>query len=164
MPKLFFSVAMMAVVGLLFLTFQLSYQVQHVETTIASKNHQLKQEMQAMHVLEAEWAYITRPERLRELAARYTSLKPAGRSELISLASLPATAEQAHVMLVSKPTIGKVTTPKPADAVHHALPTTSKTPEPKREKPKTEARRLVPAAPASVWDVLNQPAEATSHD
>jgi hypothetical protein len=48
--------------------YKVKYQVQALKIEIAETARALEQEKQSLHVVAAEWAYLNRPDRLRDLA------------------------------------------------------------------------------------------------
>ncbi len=56
--------------------FQLKYAVQEREDQFASLNRDLIASEEAVHVLNAEWSYLNRPDRIAKLAARHLDLAP----------------------------------------------------------------------------------------
>ena len=56
--------------------FQLKYAVQAREDQLASLNRDLIASEKAVHVLNAEWSYLNRPDRIAKLAARHLDLAP----------------------------------------------------------------------------------------
>ncbi len=48
----------------------------------------IMQEHEALNVLDAEWAYLNRPERLRDLAAKYLQLEPENGQQMVDIAKL----------------------------------------------------------------------------
>lgn len=48
--------------------FHISFQVDALEGQLGSLNQQIRKEQESQHVLAAEWAFLTRPDRLEELA------------------------------------------------------------------------------------------------
>lgn len=56
--------------------YEVKYDVREIKQDVASLEAQLAEENEAIHVLEAEWAYLTRPERLMELSAKHLPLGP----------------------------------------------------------------------------------------
>ena len=54
----------------------------------AALTKQIEREQRNLHMLQAEWAHLTRPERLRELAMTNTELRPTKAVQLISMAGL----------------------------------------------------------------------------
>lgn len=67
--------------GLLFWT---SQNVQHAENVLDDSKSKLNAEQDSLHVLEAEWFYLTRPQRLEQLAKGKLDMEPAGAAELVS--------------------------------------------------------------------------------
>jgi cell division protein FtsL len=58
--------------------FVVKHEVQDLEEQLARIVDEIRRDQEAIHVLNAEWAYLTRPARLSELAARHLELKPPG--------------------------------------------------------------------------------------
>ena len=52
-------------------TYQVNYLVQEAESRVAHLTRSIDKEREAIAVLNAEWAYLNRPERLRALAETY---------------------------------------------------------------------------------------------
>ncbi len=76
------SLGIAAVLGTaLFLT---SEQVQHTEKELAVVLENVSVEQDALRVLNAEWAYLNRPDRLEELSTTYLKLTPATANQLAS--------------------------------------------------------------------------------
>lgn len=48
--------------------FHISFQVDALEGQLGSLNHEIRSEQESMHVLSAEWSFLTRPDRLEQLA------------------------------------------------------------------------------------------------
>ena len=69
--------------------FVLKYQVQALEERLAGLHLQIMAEQEAVHVLKAEWAYINRPERLEDLAARLIGLAPIQVNQYATIGELP---------------------------------------------------------------------------
>ena len=52
-------------------------------------------EQDAIHVLQAEWAYLNRPQRLAELSAKYlSSFGPVFPSQIVTINELPLIAHR----------------------------------------------------------------------
>lgn len=59
-----------------FMLFQTSQNVQQAEHQLRGLNAQLTKEGEALRVLEAEWDYLNRPDRLEELARQHLKMGP----------------------------------------------------------------------------------------
>lgn len=68
------------------------YNVQEVQRNVASLKTQLATEKESLHLLNAEWAYLNRPDRLRQLADRHLDLEPLDSRQINQLNVLPAAA------------------------------------------------------------------------
>ncbi|TVR98751.1 MAG: hypothetical protein EA406_05685 [Rhodospirillales bacterium] len=76
-------------IGLAMVLFSIKYQVQDLEGQLSRVHRQIEVERRAHHVLQAEWSYLTDPERLRRLAERHLDLAPLGPRQVGSFAALP---------------------------------------------------------------------------
>lgn len=66
------------------------YQVQDLQAELAKREGELASEREAIHLLNAEWAYLTRPERLESLQKKHLSLKSISSGQTMMMqASLP---------------------------------------------------------------------------
>ncbi len=54
--------------------FHIKYQVKELTRDIVQLNRQIADDKEAIHVLKAEWAYLTQPARLKVLAEQYLEL------------------------------------------------------------------------------------------
>ena len=69
--------------------FTLKYEVRDLEEQLASLEHQVSESRETSHVLRAEWNYLSRPERLAELAERHLDLAPMGVDQMGQLIQVP---------------------------------------------------------------------------
>lgn len=69
--------------------FMISYQVQDLEDQLDSLNRDIARDGRAVHVLQAEWAHLNDPERLRSLADKYLGLTPVGTRQLGEIEDIP---------------------------------------------------------------------------
>jgi hypothetical protein len=75
-----------AVSGLYFV----KYAVQGVQRDVASLQTELKGERESLHLLNAEWAYLNRPERLHALSEKHLALAPLDSRQIQEIGVLPA--------------------------------------------------------------------------
>ncbi len=73
MKSFLYLLAGVAVVLAASKTYQINYRVQQAETRVSKLVRQIDKEREAIAVLEVEWAYLNRPERLRALAFTYSA-------------------------------------------------------------------------------------------
>lgn len=66
-------VVMGVIVVAAFMLYRVKYEVQSLQSQIVDTERKLEQEKEALHVVAAEWAYLNRPERLKQLADKYLS-------------------------------------------------------------------------------------------
>jgi len=69
--------------------YQLKYQATWQTVEIERLNRQIAREKSAINVLEAEWAHLTRPDRIQNLAEKHLDLKTADPRQRIALADIP---------------------------------------------------------------------------
>jgi hypothetical protein len=90
MLRLLNIVAILALIGSAVYAYSIKYQTAYRAEQIAKTKIEIKQERDAIAVLRAEWAYMTRPERLQPLADKYLpDLKPLQLTQLVPAAALP---------------------------------------------------------------------------
>ena len=69
--------------------FLVKHEVQQREEQLASLHRQILASQEAIHVLEAEWSYLNRPDRLESLVRRHLNLVPLDTRHLGSVEMLP---------------------------------------------------------------------------
>lgn len=69
--------------------FFLKFRVQELEGELVRLNRELLAEQEALHVLSAEWSYLSRPDRLAELSRRHLELQPLAPEQLVPLEAVP---------------------------------------------------------------------------
>ena len=68
------------------------YSVQDVQRNVVTLRQDLATEKESLHLLNAEWAYLNRPDRLRQLADRHLDLVPLDSRQIENVNVLPAAA------------------------------------------------------------------------
>lgn len=69
--------------------YMVKYEVQELHDQIATIKTQLDEERQNVHVATAEWAYLTRPDRLQTLVQKHTQLMPIQSLQIGQTSHLP---------------------------------------------------------------------------
>lgn len=93
MLRLLNIVAIFALIGSAVYAYTIKYQTAYRAEQIAKTKIEIKAERDAIAVLRADWAYMTRPERLQPLADQYLpDLKPLQVTQLVPPQSLPQKA------------------------------------------------------------------------
>lgn len=69
--------------------FLLKYEVQNREERLAALHRQILADQEAIHVLEAEWSYLNRPDRLEAMVRRHLDMVPLDERRVESLERLP---------------------------------------------------------------------------
>jgi cell division protein FtsL len=80
---------MITVVAVGYGMFQVKYVVMQLEEQLVKVHRQIAESREAIHVLNAEWSFLTQPTRLAELAKRHLNLAPIGTAQLGRLDTLP---------------------------------------------------------------------------
>lgn len=70
-------------------TIEFKYDVQALERELTQLDAKILRHQEAIHVLNAEWAYLNEPARLERLSRSYLDLSPLRGSQIVDLASLP---------------------------------------------------------------------------
>lgn len=83
----------------LFSGFVIQGKVNNLEKQIQEINFQKKEDLKEIHVLEAEWAYLSNPERIRKLA-NTLKMKQIEGEQLISFSSLPDKVNKKDVGII----------------------------------------------------------------
>lgn len=94
---------LLGLVVMSFLLFRVRYQVQELEEDVAHVERTIIEERESIHVLQAEWSYLTRPARLQALAEKHLGMKPATYEQLARWEDIP--------MLEAEPAVAEVPVP-----------------------------------------------------
>lgn len=85
-----FLIHMVCIAVLAIGLYLVKYTVQDVQRNVTSLKTQLANEKESLHLLNAEWAYLNRPDRLRQLADRHLDLVPIDSRQIDKVSVLPA--------------------------------------------------------------------------
>ncbi len=65
------------------------YTVEHMQQENSALRAAIAKEEEAIAILRAEWSYLSRPARLKELSAQFLDLHPIEAGQVVRMASLP---------------------------------------------------------------------------
>jgi len=80
---------LLVTLALAFALYHVKYATQAEERQIRALKVELAAEQDAIQMLRADWSLLNDPQRLEELAQRYTDLEPLAPHQIITLADLP---------------------------------------------------------------------------
>jgi hypothetical protein len=83
------------VVAAAFALYLVKFQVDALKTQVGDTQMQLADERESMHVAEAEWAYLNRPERLQYLAKKYLALSALRGDQMAEIENIPFSTKDA---------------------------------------------------------------------
>jgi len=69
--------------------YHVKYEVKRLEAELDRVNREIREEREALHVLEAEWSYLNRPRRLARLAEKHLDMRPLQPEQIVRVAQLP---------------------------------------------------------------------------
>jgi hypothetical protein len=69
--------------------YQVKYDVQHLEERLHAVRDQIQEDRRALHVLEAEWNRLNRPDRLERLAAKHLDMGPTKPAQIAAVTQIP---------------------------------------------------------------------------
>ena len=84
--------AILALVGSAIYAYSIKYQTSYRAEQIVKTKLEIKAEHDAIAVLRAEWSFMTRPERVQQLADRYLDLQPLTADKIETARELPERA------------------------------------------------------------------------
>ena len=73
--------------------FHVSHQVEQLKNELIREQRSILRDQETIHVLEAEWSYLNRPERIADLARRHLALVPLSADRMVSIQDLPQRQE-----------------------------------------------------------------------
>jgi cell division protein FtsL len=136
-----------------FAMFGVKYQVQALEDELARNRRAIMAEEHEIRVLDAEWAYLTRPETLEGMNRQFLSLAPISTKQLHTTvadiplrpsppaASPPSVPEEAAVVAAAELPVPPPAPPSVAEGVPSGIPA----PVAAERSPGQSALRVMPA-------------------
>jgi len=125
-----------------FAMFGVKYQVQALEDELARTNRATATEEHELRVLEAEWAYLTRPATLEAMNRQFLSLSPIATKQLHTTAAdipLRPPPPPAEPPPVEPPTVVATAEPAPAASTPPSAPEGVPVPAPELATPQAAA-------------------------
>jgi hypothetical protein len=97
--------------------YMVKYRVQTIKHEVAQAEAQLADERKNLRVLEAEWTFLNRPERLRTLSEKYLDVKPLRGQQIAEFKNIPyaGSVTVAKEEVTSAPTLVKFVNREPDD-------------------------------------------------
>jgi len=89
MWRILHLVAIAALIGSAVYAYSIKYETILFAEQIAKTKHRIEDERNAIAMLRAEWAHLTRPERIQALALRHLDTQPLQLAQIARLADLP---------------------------------------------------------------------------
>ena len=149
-------VAIVALIGSAVYAYSIKYQTSYRAEQIVKTKLEIKAERDAIAVLRAEWAYMTRPERLQALADKYLpDLKQLQVTQIASAQSIPDKGARTDSIGQTLDALGLDPAATPSD------PTQAPATTPKATASATATNAAKPATNAAA---TNAKAPAASHE
>jgi hypothetical protein len=90
----FIAVWLLLAAGAVAAMFHITFEVEKLEARLHDTNRQIVRELETIHVLQAEWSYLNRPQRLQSLSRELLpNLLPVASTQFITFAHLPKRGE-----------------------------------------------------------------------
>lgn len=94
MVRILNILAIAALIGSAIYAYTIKYETILHGETIVKLQHEIKREQDKIGVLRAEWAHLTRPERIQALADRFLDLQTIALNQIVKPESLPNKAQR----------------------------------------------------------------------
>lgn len=91
----------MLLAGCAFAVHMLKYDAQGLRDRNSALQSSINEERLALNMLQAEWVFLSRPERLQQLAQQYLPLSPLLAKEVVTWDALPQRSVQ-HVSILQQ--------------------------------------------------------------
>ncbi len=87
--------------------YRFEIHVRQLDHELASLNRSIQRSQQAVQVLQAEWAFLTQPERLQSLALKHLDLVPTLPVQIGAITAIPEKGPVLVQDLIAKPAFSK---------------------------------------------------------
>jgi cell division protein FtsL len=88
--------------------YMVKYKVQDLKKEVALIEETLLQEKKNIHILRAEWAFLTRPERIRKLSEKYLTVQPITAKQIVDISTIPYTKNEVNLAVDNKASLVKM--------------------------------------------------------
>lgn len=78
--------------------FYVKHIVANLESDLSSLQKSIRSDKEEIHVLTAEWTYLSRPERVKDLASKYLDLAPTQSTQIADLSQIPMINDGAMIV------------------------------------------------------------------
>lgn len=75
MTRLYYILGIVVIALSAYGLFHVKYKVKNLKQDLVEVNRQIAMEKKSIHVLKAEWAYLSQPSRIKQLSDNYLSLQ-----------------------------------------------------------------------------------------
>lgn len=89
MIRLLHLLAIAVLIGSAAFAYSTKYETLYYSETLAKLKTKLQKERESIAIAKAEWAMLTRPDRLQKIADQHLDLQPMGISQLAKLSDIP---------------------------------------------------------------------------
>ena len=89
MVRLLNILAIASLIGSAIYAYSIKYETTFHAERIAKLKYQIRREQDQINMLRAEWAHLTRPERIQALADKFLDLQPVALSQIVKTDALP---------------------------------------------------------------------------
>jgi cell division protein FtsL len=94
MVRILNLLAVMALIGSAIYAYSIKYETIYHAERIVKLKHEIKAEQDQIGMLRAEWAHLTRPERIQALADKLLDLQPVALTQIVGADALPSKAQK----------------------------------------------------------------------
>jgi cell division protein FtsL len=99
-------IAVAALIGSAVYAYSISYQTMFYSAQIKKTKDQIQEKRDEIAALRAEWATLTRPQRLQQLAQKYLDLKTLAMNQIVGAQELPDRAPKVDTIGRELQTLG----------------------------------------------------------